>query len=132
MKRNLIIVILIIVIFAILNHYYMKKSYIPGAIYFTQADQKLKTVLRHSGIKENLTKYYEFEISESALNSMINHGRYSSCSAYKFWRDYRKQIYTSLLVNIYIRNIDKIECDIDENTKVIYIKTKNEKRGEKL
>ena len=125
MKR-ILIVILILVIFATLNHYYMKQSYLPGAVYFTQADQKLETVLRYSGIKENLEEYYEFEITEKALNSMISHGKYISCSAYKFWRDYKEQIYTSLLMNVYIQNIDKIECEINEKYKIIYIRTKDE------
>lgn len=107
--KKFLIVVLIMVIISILIHITTEKSYLPGVIYFTQADQKLETVLRHSGIKENLEEYYDFVISKSALNSMIQSGRYSSCSAYKFWKDYKKQIYTSLLANIYIRNIDKIQ-----------------------
>ena len=118
---KILIIILILVIFATLNHYYMKQSYLPGAVYFTQADQKLETVLRYSGIKENLEEYYEFVISKSALNSMIQNGRYTSCSAYKFWKDYKKQIYTSLLANIYLKNIDKFTYNIDEKSKYIYI-----------
>jgi len=112
----------IILMLAIGNHYYCKKMYLPGAIYFTQADQKLKTVLLHSGIKENLEEYYEFFITDSALDTMVCKGRYYSCSAYKFWKDYNKQIYSSLLANIYLQNIDKFVCNITE--KAIYIDIK--------
>ena len=119
-KLFYVLIAMLIIILAIF--FYTKESYLPGAIYFTQSDQKLETVLHHSGIKENLEEYYKFFISDSALNTMVSKGRYFSCSGYKFWKDYNKQIYLSLLGNIYLQNIDKFVCNITE--KAIYINIK--------
>ena len=119
MKNLLIGTLIVILVLSALTFVILKECYLPGAIYFSQSDQKLKTVLDHSGIEKNLTKYYEFEITESALDSMIDAGRYSSGSSYRFIPDYTRRLYVSFLEDILSRN--KIEYDIHESTKVIYI-----------
>ncbi|GAI78364.1 unnamed protein product, partial [marine sediment metagenome] len=62
----------------------------------------------------NLTRYYKFDITEPALDLMIDANRYSGKS------------YVSLLEDILSRNDDKIEYRIDEEAKVIFIWPKNQ------
>ena len=126
MKRFLIGMLIMILVLTLIS-ITLKESYLPGAIYFTQSDQKLKTVLRHSGIRENLMRHYEFNITEPALDLMIDANRYSSGSSYKFFKDHTRKMYVSFLEDILSRNKDKFEYDINESTKVIYIGVRAEK-----
>lgn len=121
-KKRWLCGIIIVIILAIPTWYYFLQDIIcpprppdpPGPIYFVQIDQKLKTVLDDSGITDNLTKYYKFDITEPALELMIDANRYSGKS------------YVSLLEDILSRNEDKIEYRIDGEAKVIFIWPKNQ------
>ena len=115
------------IIVAIIVSYPSWKDYFydPGPIYSSQSDQKLKTVLNVSKITKNLTKYYEFDITEQALDLMIDANRYSGSGSVKFFKSYKRKTYVSLLEDILSRNEDKIEYDINEDAKVIFIRPKN-------
>lgn len=118
MKRWLCAIIIAIIL-AIPTWYYFLQDIIcppepPGPIYFVQSDQKLKTVLDDSGITDNLTKYYEFDITEPALDLMIDANRYSGKS------------YVLLLEDILSRNEDQIKYYINREDKIVFIWPKNQ------
>lgn len=122
-KRFLCGIIIAIILAYPTWHYFLKDIlWLPGPIYSVQSDQKLKTVLDVSKITENLTKYYEFDITEPALDLMIDANRYSGSGGLIF---FKRKIYILFLVDILSRNEDKIEYDIKEDAKVIFIRPKN-------
>jgi len=98
--------------------------YAPGPIYYSQSDQKLKTVLNFSKITKNLKNYYKFDI-EPALDLKLKEGHYTGSGSYKFFKSFKRKMYVSLLEDILSRNDDKIEYYINEDTKVIFIRPKN-------
>jgi len=95
----------------------------PGPIYYSQSDQKLKTVLNISKITKNLTDYYKFDI-EPALDLKIKEGHYTGSGSFKFFKSSKRKMYISLLKDILSRNEDQIEYYINEGTKVIFIRPK--------
>jgi len=126
MKRWLCGIIIAIILAYPTWHYFLKdKLYVPGPSYYVQIDQKLKTVLDVSKISENLATYYEFDITEPALNLMLKEGIYEGSGSYKFLKNYKRKTYVSLLEEILSLNEDQIEYDIDEEAKVIFIRPKS-------
>lgn len=125
MKWWLCVIIIPIILAYPTWHYFLRdKLYVPGPSYYVQIDQKLKTILDVSKISENLAKYYEFDITEPALDLMLKEGIYESSGSFKFIKNYKRKTYVSLLDEILSRNEDKIEYDINEEAKVIFIRPK--------
>lgn len=114
------------IIVAIFVSYPSWKGYFydSGPIYYSQSDQKLKTVLNVSKITKNLIDYYKFDI-ELALDLKIKEGHYTGSGSYKFLKSFKRKMYVSLLEDILLRNEDQIEYYIDEEAKVIFIGPKN-------
>ena len=97
--------------------------YDPGPIYYSQSDQKLKTVLNVSKITKNLKNYYKFDI-EPALDLKIKEGHYTGSGSFKFFKSSKRKMYVSLLKDILSRNEDQVEYYINEDAKVIFIRPK--------
>ena len=94
-----------------------------GPIYYSQSDQRLKTVFNISKITKNLADYYKFDI-EPALDLKIKEGYYTGSSSFKFFKSSKRKMYVSLLKDILSRNEDQIEYYINEDAKVIFIRPK--------
>jgi len=119
-----IIVVLSIVVTLVISIPALRNLFLAsGPIYYSQSDQRLKTVFNVSKITKNLTDYYKFDI-EPALDLKIKEGYYTGSGSFKFFKSSKRKMYVSLLKDILSRNEDQIEYYINEDAKVIFIRPK--------
>ena len=121
-----IIVVLSIIVTLVISIPALRNLFLaPGPIYYSQSDQKLKTVLNVSKITKNLKNYYKFDI-EPALDLKLKEGHYTGSGSYKFFKSFKRKMYVSLLKDILSRNKDQIEYYINKEDKIVFIWPKNQ------